>query len=113
MSIIKELDTLMETKAQAHPWAAAMTEIIKTVSPKVAKDMQGIAGSEGVIISKTIGDKIIAAFKTAKYKPYEQLDDLFVIDAKGAKDVGVSVDYREDMDYGKNKGLIIFFNNNH
>jgi hypothetical protein len=104
--------SLTEGKETAHPWAVEMSEIIKSVSPKVAKDMQGISGSEGVIITKTVGDKILKAFKDAKWKPYEQIDDLWVIDAKKEKDVGVSIDYRDDMDYGTNKGLIVFFNDN-
>lgn len=105
--------TIKEGKTETHPWAAEMSEIIKSVAPTVAKKLQGIEGSEGTIVSKMVGDKIIAAFKAAGFKPYEQIDDLFVIDAKKKKGVGVSVDYREDMDYGKNKGLVIFFDDNH
>lgn len=100
---------LTESHTETHPWAAKMLEVVKKVSPKVAREITGIEGSEGTETPKATGKKIIDAFKEAGYKPRETESDLWNIPALRQNGVGLSVDSRADMDLTPGKCLVIFY----
>lgn len=109
-ALVKELLALTEGKDVMHPWTEAMLAIVKTASPKVAKEITGIDGSEGTETPIATGKKIVEAFKAAKgYKPFEQIDDFWVIEALKNPGVGISVDFRKDMDFSAGKCHVMFY----
>lgn len=66
---------------------------------------------DGTLITKAQATKIRQAFKQAKYKPYEQLEDYWVIESEKDETVGVVIDLRPEMSDIPNKFRMAFFDN--
>lgn len=93
-------------KMQTEPWAEEMLKVVQKVLPKVKAFDLG--SQDGYWTTKANGKKVLAAFKSMK--PYEQVDDFWVIESKNDNSVGVSVDFREEMTDDKTKCIIQFYN---
>lgn len=94
-------------------WAKPMLEAIEIVVPTNGQHGLGGMGSpEGLVVSKTDGDKIIDVFKLRGYEPYEQIPDLWIIESLHDGEVGVSIDYRTDIIHEHGTGIMNWFDAN-
>ena len=90
-------------------WAKDMGKVVKSVVPKIELGMDGMASQDGVYLKKPVGRKVIAAFKVAGYKPFEQVDEFFVIQSKNDDNLGVTVDFRSEMTDDTTHCIIQFY----
>jgi hypothetical protein len=68
-----------------------------------------LSSQDGMYMTKALGRAILASFKKAGYKPYEQIDDFYVVESKVDSTVGVTVDFREEMTDDSSKCIVQFF----
>lgn len=83
------IQRITATQIHAKEWKNEFKDILVKVSPKL-KSFSGHAA-----VDKPTATKIIDAFKKAGYKPYEQLDDFWVIETKKDESVGLILDNQE------------------
>lgn len=91
-----------------HAWAQAILDIIRPVNPEVAQELEGDTG-EGVEILTSDGNAIIDAFRKAGFEPFEQVDNLWVIESKTQPDRGITVDFREEMDFEEGHCCVVWY----
>jgi hypothetical protein len=91
-----------------NPWAQAILDVIRVVTPHVVAELEDDMG-EGVEIKKVDGDKIRQALKKVGYKPTESEHNMWIIPSSAMKQTGITIDYRNDMDYEPDHCLIVFY----
>ncbi len=112
-ALTSESSDLSESADLNQKWATDMLDILKHVDPKVAKAVEKDARfKEGVEISKTVGKKIVEAFKTKGYQPYEQTDDAWVIEQPKDDMEGLIVRFGDAGGVDKSHALVNFYNDN-
>lgn len=80
-------------KFTLHKWAADMLHVVKSVDPKLAKELPR-SFTEGVEIKASVGRRLLEAFEA--WKPFDELDNYWIIESLQDPDVGIIVDLREE-----------------
>jgi hypothetical protein len=104
----KSSSSTRKTTSSVDAWAAEMLKVASKVKKLSAADM---SSQDGIEVSTKEAKALIAAFKAAGYKPYDQIDDFYVIESKKDSSVGISIDMRADEYLPKGKAIVQFYNN--